>query len=195
MQEMQEMWVWSLGQEGPLEKEMATHSSILAWKIPWAEEPGGLQPVGLQRARHNWAHTRMRALVWLHSHQGNVSGAAISPSGYNGFKILRLSTIKWQVSMTGPLEPWVVIIPEESGKSCDHWGYGIEGWAASTLWEDSLLMPQVSVKEVQLLWGPQVRQATCKCPGTGSTEPSLLVKHQVSEDTPRQFNPYRLSHP
>ena len=39
---MQEMWVWSLGQEDPLEEEMATHSSILAWKTPWTEEPGGL---------------------------------------------------------------------------------------------------------------------------------------------------------
>ena len=43
----------SLGQEGPLEKEMATHSSILAWKIPWIEEPGGLQSMGLQIVRHN----------------------------------------------------------------------------------------------------------------------------------------------
>ena len=43
MQEMQETWVWSLGQEDPLEEGMATHSNILAWKIPWTEEPGGLQ--------------------------------------------------------------------------------------------------------------------------------------------------------
>ena len=45
--------VQSLGQEDPLEKEMATHSSILAWKIPWTEEPGRLQSVGLQRVGHN----------------------------------------------------------------------------------------------------------------------------------------------
>ena len=44
---MQEMWVWSLGQEDPLEKEMAMYSSILAWEIPRTEEPGGLQPIGL----------------------------------------------------------------------------------------------------------------------------------------------------
>ena len=44
--EMQETWVQSLGQEEPLELAMATHSSILAWKIPWAEEPGRLQSVG-----------------------------------------------------------------------------------------------------------------------------------------------------
>ena len=46
---MQETRVRSLGQEDPLEKEMATHSSILAWKIPWMEEPGGLQSMGSQR--------------------------------------------------------------------------------------------------------------------------------------------------
>ena len=45
---MQEMWVESLGREDPLEKEMATHSSILAWEIPWSEESGGLQSMGLQ---------------------------------------------------------------------------------------------------------------------------------------------------
>ena len=49
MQEPQEIQVPSLGQEDPLEEEMATHSSILLWKIPWAEEPGGLQSVGSQR--------------------------------------------------------------------------------------------------------------------------------------------------
>ena len=46
--EIQETWVRSLGQEDPLEKEIATHFSILAWRIPWTEEPGGLQSTGLQ---------------------------------------------------------------------------------------------------------------------------------------------------
>ena len=50
---MQEMQVQSLGWEDPLKKEMATHSSILAWKIPWTEEPGGLQSMGSQRIGHN----------------------------------------------------------------------------------------------------------------------------------------------
>ena len=48
-----EPWVRSLGQEVPLEKGMATHSSILAWRIPWTEEPGGLQSMGLQTVGHN----------------------------------------------------------------------------------------------------------------------------------------------
>ena len=50
---MQETRVRSLGREDPLEKEMATHSSILAWKIPWTVEPGRLQPMGLQRVGHD----------------------------------------------------------------------------------------------------------------------------------------------
>ena len=49
---MQEMWAWSLGWEDPLEKGMVTHLSILAWRNPWAEEPGGLQSIVLQRVRH-----------------------------------------------------------------------------------------------------------------------------------------------
>ena len=52
MQEMQETQVRSLGREDALEGEMATHSSTLAWKIPWAEEPGGLQSTGSQRVGH-----------------------------------------------------------------------------------------------------------------------------------------------
>ena len=50
---MRETWVRSLGQEDPLEKEMATHSSILARRIPWTEEPGGLQSTGSQRVGYN----------------------------------------------------------------------------------------------------------------------------------------------
>ena len=56
---LQEMWIWllSLSQEDPLEEDMATYSSILTWKIPWTKEPGGLQFMGSQRVRHEWAHT------------------------------------------------------------------------------------------------------------------------------------------
>ena len=60
---MQETWVRSLGWEDPLEKEMANHSSILAWEIPWIEEPGWLQSMGLQkRVRHNLV-TKQQLLV------------------------------------------------------------------------------------------------------------------------------------
>ena len=60
---MQDMQVWSLDQEGPLEKETATHSSILAWETPWREEPGRLQSMGLQKSDMTW---------WLNDNNNNV---------------------------------------------------------------------------------------------------------------------------
>ena len=63
---IRETWVRSLGPKDPLEKEIATHSSILAWKILWTEEPGGLQSIGSQRVGHNWATTlSWWCLTWL----------------------------------------------------------------------------------------------------------------------------------
>ena len=59
---IQETWVQSLGQEDLLEKEMATHSSILAWKIPWMEEPGRLSSTGSQRVGHDWVTSLM--YIW-----------------------------------------------------------------------------------------------------------------------------------
>ena len=61
MHDTQETWVGSLGWEDPLEEEMATHSSILARKMPWTEEPGGLQSIGLERVRYDQAteHTQL----------------------------------------------------------------------------------------------------------------------------------------
>ena len=53
MQETQETWVWTLGREDPLEEGMASHSSILGWKIPWTEETSGLWPIGPQKVRHD----------------------------------------------------------------------------------------------------------------------------------------------
>ena len=66
---VQETQVWSLGWEDPLEKEMAAHSRTLAWKISWTEEPGGLQSMGSQRARHDWATNTHSVL-----HQAITSG-------------------------------------------------------------------------------------------------------------------------
>ena len=61
MQEIQEMWVWSLGWDDPQEEEMATHSSILAWKTPWTEEPDGLQAMELWRVEYDWVNKRANA--------------------------------------------------------------------------------------------------------------------------------------
>ena len=66
---MQETWVWSLGWEDPLEKGMATYSSILAWRIPWTEEPGGLQSLGLQNQTQlsNFHFHHRWQLMWFFS--------------------------------------------------------------------------------------------------------------------------------
>ena len=67
VQKTQETQVWSLGWEDPLEEEMATHSGILAWKISWTEDPGGLQPTGSQRVRQDWAaHTHTHTHTHTH---------------------------------------------------------------------------------------------------------------------------------
>ena len=63
MLELQEMQVQSLGWEDPLGKGLATHSSILAWRMPWTEEPGGLQSMGSQRVRHNQSD-----FAYMHTH-------------------------------------------------------------------------------------------------------------------------------
>ena len=59
---MQETWILSLGRDDPLEEEMATYSSILAWESPWTEEPGGVQSIVLQKLGHDWTskHTHIR---------------------------------------------------------------------------------------------------------------------------------------
>ena len=77
---MRETWVQSLGWEDPLEKEMATHSSILAWKIPWTEEPGGLQSTGSQRVKTRLSDFTFRpiycplALCTVSTHHLTVEG-------------------------------------------------------------------------------------------------------------------------
>ena len=60
---MQAIWVRSLGWEDPLEEEMATHSSILSWKIPWTEESGGLQSMGSQRVGHDLAPKQQQQMA------------------------------------------------------------------------------------------------------------------------------------
>ena len=70
---MQEMQIWSLSWEDPLPKEMVTHSSILAWEIPWREEPGGPKFVGLEKSQtqlSDWAHTVMYVDALLSVHPG-----------------------------------------------------------------------------------------------------------------------------
>ena len=63
VQQTQDTWVQSLGQTDPLEEGMATHSSILVWRIPWTEEPGGLWSIETQKVGHDLAHRQMYILI------------------------------------------------------------------------------------------------------------------------------------
>ena len=76
MQGMQETWAWPLGQEDLLKEVMAIHSIILAWRIPWKEEPGGLQSIRLQRVRHSWSYW---ARTHAHSEYSQESGCIHLP--------------------------------------------------------------------------------------------------------------------
>ena len=108
----EETWVRSLGWEDPLEKEMAAHSCILAWKIPWMVEPGGLLSMGSQRVRHDWATSlqfftleavticRSALTVLLLSHFSRVRLCATpsidgSPPGCPVPGILEARTLEW----------------------------------------------------------------------------------------------------
>ena len=81
---MWETWIWSLGREDPLEKAMATHSIILAWRIPWTEEPGGLHFMGSQRVGQDWASNTFTFLFSLLIGWRNASMMNISQVIYVG---------------------------------------------------------------------------------------------------------------
>ena len=92
---MQETRVWSLAWEDPLEKGMATHSSILAWRIPWTEKPGGLQTIGSQRVRHEWAaehtHTVGYPADWAAIHFSAFYGLPWNCQGIKGGVIFSIT--------------------------------------------------------------------------------------------------------
>ena len=111
---MQEIWVWPLGWEEPLEEEMATHFSILAWKIPQRVEPGGLQFMRLQRVRHNWvtAHTHTHTQAWKQHEESTLIQAidsCLSPSNPTDFT--------WPLPQLGPCGrvPLVPSLQPEAG--------------------------------------------------------------------------------
>ena len=134
---MQEAWVRSLGGEDPLEKEMATHSSILAWRIPWTEEPGRLQSTGSQRVGHDWVSDTVK----LENH------CSRSPS-----------TCLLQVKMDFPGGPVVKTLPFPlpAGSLCFR-TYSVHGPAPSqcsvtVTYHKASVLPRSSSKE-----------STCQC--------------------------------
>ena len=85
---MHETQVWPPGREDPLEKGMATHSSILAWRIPWTEEPGGLQSLGSQGVRHDWSDWHTHPQTRTHNSLGHLNALIFGGSGL----VCRLNT-------------------------------------------------------------------------------------------------------
>ena len=86
-----EPWVWSQGWENPLEKEMATHSSTLAWKIPWTEESGGLQSMESQRVGHDWATSLFTLILWHDSNENFRNNLAFQMSTYLFWFFLKIN--------------------------------------------------------------------------------------------------------
>ena len=85
----QETWVWSLGQEDPLKKGMAAHSSILAWRFSRTEYPGELQSMGSQRAGHGWATNTYFLLKIVLRYAQNYLGLILESQSYSLFKHFR----------------------------------------------------------------------------------------------------------
>ena len=104
---MWETWVRFQGREDPLGKEMATHSSIVAWRIPWTEEPGGLQSMGLQRVRPDWATLLTYLLNTKHrcSIQDRTSLVAQMAKNLPGMQEIQVWSLGWE----DPLEKEMAI--------------------------------------------------------------------------------------
>ena len=147
------MQVWPLDQKDLLEEGIATHSSILAWRIPWTEEPGGLQPMGSERGRHDWsdlAHTHgstrwniiqpwerespatetvqmnLRTLCWA-KWVGRRKANAVWSHVDVGLKIEKKTWIH-----RSRIEPW---LPRPGNMREREWGMG-KGYKVVILWEE-----------------------------------------------------------
>ena len=132
---MQETWVRFLGQENSLGKEMATHSSILAWEIPWTEEPGGLQSMGSQRVRHNWTPNTFKLAVKCEAIPDQAEGrrppSPLTPHTH-----------------THPSPLWLTVSPEHSFLKSYEWkgvtSTSVGCPSSSVLWWFEIYIPDVA---------------------------------------------------
>ena len=115
--ETQEMWVWSLGWEDPLEEEMAPHSSILAWEIPWTEEPGGLQSTGLLGVRHDNTHAQVSK-----SKSDKILKSLSRAMKVNDTKTERLRTQNVAIQPFMELPEWLLLTRPGAQKGAPTWG-------------------------------------------------------------------------
>ena len=123
LHEMQETRVWSLGGEDPLEKGMATHSNILAWRAAWTEEPGGLQITGSQRVGHDWSSDTFtfHFAVVLSNHEFNSPHGELSLCLWFalGWQLSQQFWIKAPVCFLGLLQPHVNMPGQAFWKTTD----------------------------------------------------------------------------
>ena len=124
MQETQETWVWSLGHEESLEKEMATHPNILAREIPWTEEPGRLQSLGSQRVRHDWAHRQYYLLT------GNCIPAEYNRKPNSGARPLVI--LKWLLNLL--LQPPVTLWEKGKRQVASWFCPLLKGFTINCIW-------------------------------------------------------------
>ena len=132
---------WSLSQGDPLEKEVATYSGILAWRIPWTEEPGRLQSTGLQRVRHNWetnTHTHAVADVSRKSHTTDLFF----------FFFHFILQVPWmslsEFFQRAPLGELPVQWKLEVWKTAWKY-YGKQGWGEFKIWENASSSSEISM--------------------------------------------------
>ena len=143
------MWktqVWSLGWEDPLEKEMAIHSSTVAWKIPWTEEPGRLQSMGSQRLRHDWATSRH----FIYVHIYDFVSAFIFGRAGSSFCTRAFSSCGTQASHCGDF-------------SCEAQALGHQGFGRCGSWalETSSTVARMGLAAPQHMGSSQLRDWTC----------------------------------
>ena len=133
---MQETWVWSLGWEDPLEKEMATYSSILAWEIPWTEKPGVLQSTGSQTSQTQLSTDRIPKKSFFQKLNYQLSLCLQSENGY--LKNLKIICMLDVCKKSRVNQNTCVIVPQLSLTSCIILGLLINLWTSILLcikWE------------------------------------------------------------
>ena len=137
MQEPQETWVQSLGYEDPLEKEKATHSSILAWRIPWTEESGGLQSKGSQSWRQLKWHSKHSWILLKHGFRVSLmlpgdAGGKEPPSQCRRCKTCGFDPWIRKIPWRRAWQPTLLFLP---GKSHGHWNLvSYSPWGCKQSW-------------------------------------------------------------
>ena len=149
---MQETWVWSLGGEDLLGKEMATHSRILAWKIPWTEEPGRLQSMGLKRVGHDWV-TSLHSVYKLNKQGENIQPWCTPFPIWNKSVVpcLVLTVASWpayRLNKQGDnLQPWLTPFPIWNQSIVPCLVLTVASWTAYRF-----LRRQVRCSDIPILW-------------------------------------------